>query len=61
VTINSIEELNSVKDKFQGIITGIEPGAGIMKATNKRIEDYNLDFGLQSSSSAGMAARPEKS
>jgi glycine betaine/proline transport system substrate-binding protein len=60
VTINSIEELNSVKDKFQGIITGIEPGAGIMKATEQAIEDYNLDFGLQSSSSAGMAAALKK-
>lgn len=60
VTINSIAELNSVKDKFQGIITGIEPGAGIMKATEQAIEDYNLDFGLQSSSSAGMAAALKK-
>ena len=44
VTINSIEELNSVKDKFQGKIIGIEPGAGIMKATEQAIKDYNLDF-----------------
>jgi glycine betaine/proline transport system substrate-binding protein len=60
VTINSIEELNSVKDKFQGKITGIEPGAGIMKATEQAIVDYNLDMQLQSSSSAGMAAALKK-
>jgi len=60
VTINSIEELNSVKDKFKGEITGIEPGAGIMKATEKAIKDYGLDFKLQSSSSAGMAAALKK-
>ena len=60
VTINSIEELNSVKDKFQGKITGIEPGAGIMKATEQAIQDYNLDLDLQSSSSAGMAAALKK-
>ncbi|MDD3653146.1 MAG: glycine betaine ABC transporter substrate-binding protein [Desulfotomaculaceae bacterium] len=60
VTINSIEELNSVKDKFQGKITGIEPGAGIMKATEQAIKDYNLDLQLQNSSSAGMAAALKK-
>lgn len=60
VTINSIEELNSAKDKFQGKITGIEPGAGIMKAAEQAIGDYNLDFELQSSSSAGMAAALKK-
>lgn len=27
VTVNSIEELNDVKDKFDGKITGIEPGS----------------------------------
>ena len=60
VTINSIEELNSVKDKFKGGITGIEPGAGIMKATETAIKDYGLDLKLQSSSSAGMAAGLKK-
>lgn len=60
VTIDSIDELNSVKDKFQGRITGIEPGAGIMKATEQAIDDYALDFQLQSSSSAGMAAALKK-
>lgn len=60
VTINSIEELNSVKDKFKGKITGIEPGAGIMKATERAIDEYGLDFELQTSSSAGMAAALKK-
>jgi glycine betaine/proline transport system substrate-binding protein len=60
VTINSIEELNSEKDKFEGTITGIEPGAGVMKTTESAIEEYDLDFELQSSSSAGMAAALKK-
>lgn len=60
VTINSIEEMNSVKDKFDGKITGIEPGAGIMRATEKAIQDYGLDFKLQDSSSAAMAASLKK-
>lgn len=44
----------------KGKIVGIEPGAGIMKATEKAIEDYNLDFELQESSSAAMAASLKK-
>lgn len=60
VTINSIEELNSVKDKFKGEIIGIEPGAGIMKASESAIDKYGLDFKLQSSSSAAMSAALKK-
>jgi len=60
VTIDSIEELNGVSDKFDGKITGIEPGAGIMQATEQAIEDYGLDYKLVSSSSAGMAAELAK-
>ncbi|WP_245618636.1 glycine betaine ABC transporter substrate-binding protein [Methanogenium cariaci] len=44
VTIDSIEEMNSVKDKFDGKITGIEPGAGVMGLTDKAIEEYGLDY-----------------
>jgi glycine betaine/proline transport system substrate-binding protein len=56
VTIDSIEELNSVKDTFDGKITGIEPGAGIMRSTDQAVEDYGLDFELQAGSEAGMVA-----
>ncbi|MDN7023471.1 glycine betaine ABC transporter substrate-binding protein [Methanoculleus sp. FWC-SCC1] len=56
VTIDSIDELNSVKDKFNGKITGIEPGAGIMQNTEEAITEYGLNYELVSSSSAGMAA-----
>ncbi len=44
----------------KGKIVGIEPGAGIMKATEKAIEEYGLDFELQDSSSAAMAAALKK-
>lgn len=60
VTIDSIEELNGVKDRFAGKITGIEPGAGIMSATEEAIEEYGLDYSLVSSSSAGMASALKK-
>ncbi len=56
VTINSIEEMNGVADKFNGEITGIEAGAGVMQATEDTIEVYDLDYELVASSSAGMAA-----
>jgi len=56
VTIDSIEDLNAEKEKFDGKIIGIEPGAGIMRLTEDAIEAYGLDYTLISSSSAGMAA-----
>jgi glycine betaine/proline transport system substrate-binding protein len=57
VTIDSITEMNDVVDEFDGKIIGIEPGAGIMAATETAIEVYDLDYTLVASSSAGMAAQ----
>ena len=37
------------------IIVGIDAGAGIMEITGKAIEEYNLNYTLQSSSEAGYA------
>ncbi len=54
--INSIEDLNAHKEKFDGQITGIDPGAGIMQSTENAIDVYGLDYTLESSSSAGMAS-----
>jgi len=56
VTIDSIEEMNGVADRFGGRIIGIEPGAGIMTRTEQAIDEYGLDYELVASSSAGMAA-----
>ena len=41
---------------FGGKIIGIEPGAGIMAATENAIETYGLDFELQDSSTFAMMA-----
>ncbi|MBT8508432.1 glycine/betaine ABC transporter [Methanomicrobiaceae archaeon CYW5] len=57
VTIDSIAEMNDVVEEFDGKIIGIEPGAGIMAATETAIEVYDLDYTLVASSSAGMAAQ----
>lgn len=56
VTIDSIEEMNMEGVMFNWEIIGIEPGAGIMQATEDAIEEYDLEFALIASSSAGMAA-----
>jgi len=56
VEIDSIEEMNDVKDQFNGQIIGIDSGAGIMKASAAAIEQYDLDYELVASSEAAMVA-----
>jgi ABC-type proline/glycine betaine transport system substrate-binding protein len=54
--ITSIEDLNKAGELLDFTIIGIEPGAGIMTATEKVIVEYGLDdWNLLSSSSAAMA------
>lgn len=60
VTINSIEELNANKDKFNGEIIGIGGGAGIHANTLKAIDAYKLDFEQITSSGPAMVASLEK-
>jgi glycine betaine/proline transport system substrate-binding protein len=57
--LNSIEGLKDrkVMRKLGNQIHGIDPGAGLMQASEKAIEDYGLDrYRLISSSGAGMTA-----
>lgn len=57
VTIDSIGQLNANADKFDGKITGIDPGAGLMSKTEKAIKDYKLDnIELMEGSGAMMTA-----
>lgn len=61
--INSIEDLNNaeVAATLNKRIIGIEPGAGIMTATEKALEAYGLsDYTLLESSSAAMAQELQK-
>ncbi len=46
----------SVKSQFKGKIIGIDPGAGIMKATDIAVERYGLDYEVVEGSDATMAA-----
>ena len=44
-------------DKFQGRIIGIEPGAGLMSASEEAIKEYGLsEYTLMDGSSATMTA-----
>jgi len=54
--VDSIEDLASVGESVDYTIIGIEPGAGIMEATNKALDEYSLrdEWTLLESSSAAM-------
>jgi len=56
VTIDKISQLNDHADKFDNKIVGIDAGAGVMKTTNKVIDEYGLDLELISSSGPAMTA-----
>lgn len=57
VTIDSIAELNTHADKFDGKIIGIDPGAGMMAKTEQILEEYKLDqMELMVGSGATMTA-----
>lgn len=58
---DSNDESGSVGDQVKHKITGIDPGAGIMEAAERAIEDYELDeWTLSSGSDAAMAASLKK-
>lgn len=55
--INSIEDLKGASDRFGGNVVGIEPGAGLTSASEKVIEDYDLEadgYTLSTSSTPAM-------
>ena len=61
--IQSIEDLPKFADELDGKIIGIEPGAGLTKATKDNVfPDYGLDkdFKLVTSSTTGMTAELKK-
>jgi glycine betaine/proline transport system substrate-binding protein len=60
--LKSIADLakDSVRERLDGIITGIDPGAGLTRLSKQAIEDYGLNYELQLSSGAGMTAALER-
>jgi len=57
MNINSIEELNSVKDQVGAKIVGIEPGSGLMRETADAVGRYGLQYQVIDGSTAAMAAQ----
>jgi len=60
VTIDSIAEMKENTAKFNGKIIGIDPGAGIMKASARVNESYGLGFEVVQGSESAMMAALEK-
>ena len=60
VEINSIEELNENKDKFDSKIFGIGVGAGIYYNTEKAIKEYDLELSQLASSETSMVTALRK-
>ena len=56
VEIDSISELNEYTEEFDGEITGIDAGAGVMQTTQDVIEEYDLNYDLITSSGPAMTA-----
>lgn len=54
--VDSIADMNDHVDSFKGKITGIDPGAGVMRLSEDVIEEYDLDYDLVSGSGATMTA-----
>lgn len=61
VTINTIEELESNKERFNNEIIGIDIGASLMNLTEQAIDDYDLHLKLMPSSGPTMTAFLQKS
>jgi glycine betaine/proline transport system substrate-binding protein len=56
--LSSISDLKkeSVRNKLDGAIQGIDPGAGLTRLSKTTIEEYDLDYDLKTASGAAMTA-----
>lgn len=56
VPVNSIDELDEHQEEFNSQVIGIDPGAGLMAASDEALEVYDLDYTLVEGSGAAMTA-----
>lgn len=56
VDVDSIADLNDNADLFGGQVIGIDPGAGLMAASDRALDVYGLNFELLDGSDAAMTA-----
>ncbi|WP_096200588.1 glycine betaine ABC transporter substrate-binding protein [Bacillus sp. FJAT-45350] len=54
--IDSIDELNEIKEDLKGRIVGIDPGASLTEMTKNAVNEYGLDLDLITSSDPAMMA-----
>ena len=54
--LSSVEDLKTMGSEVDGKVIGIDPGAGLMKASDKAIKDYALPVKLMDGSDATMNA-----
>lgn len=53
--VNTIADLNDFTDDFNGTITAIEPGAGVVQAAERSVDEYGLEgWTVETSSSGAM-------
>ncbi len=60
VPVDRIDQLNDYVEEFGGVITGIDPGAGLMAASENAVDEYELNYNLMSGSDAAMTAALER-
>ncbi|ODA42884.1 glycine betaine ABC transporter substrate-binding protein [Desulfosporosinus sp. BG] len=60
VTTNTVDEIGAQKDKLNGEIIGIDPGANVMKTIGQMIKDNGWNIKLVSGSEAAMMAALDK-
>lgn len=56
MNIDSVEQLNEIKDDVGGKIVGIEPGSGLMRDVSNAVDEYDLDYDVIDGSTAAMVA-----
>lgn len=59
--IDSIDQLNDVKDKVGGRIIGIEPGSGLMRELGAAVKEYGLKYQVVDGSTAATMAQLQSS
>jgi len=61
VEIDSIDQLNSVKEKTGGRIVSLEAGSSMTQFTQKAIDEYGLDYEVLASSETAMLSELKRS
>jgi glycine betaine/proline transport system substrate-binding protein len=57
VSVDSVDQLNTIADKVGGKIVGIEPGSGLMREAHNALKDYGLKYSIIDGSTAAMTAQ----